>query len=221
MFEIADYLAGKDKNFRIVRNNITGIDRLCVINQIGNARPVITLRHLRYEKTQLGVAAQYHDESGTVCSYLSLWDGRDGVFLPAETTDTCYYIPWMECFALQLNIGKNGRRYIAGDYFFVFTDKRRHWLTGAIEAFNTEAPDGARIRFGTEYGAFLSLGEEPQPIDEICIKRGSVFVTSGDIVKEAPIGEVDAKYGAMPIRAKVKFSQREIVDNAPDGEPES
>lgn len=218
MFENSVYLTGRDRAFLVAKNNTTGEDQLCVVNQMGNVRPITSLRYIKHDQSELGVSAQYYDEAGYACSYLSFADGREGIFLPADLSGVCYYVPWMGCYALQMNTGnKSGRRVVAGDYFYVFTDKKLHWLSGAIEAFNlNDASGNTLIAFEPEYGAYLSVDGNSLAIDEIRVKRGRVYITSGDTRIDAKIDESNARYGGFPTRATVHFNPHEILTSARD-----
>lgn len=212
MAEDFRYLCSKDRNLRLARHPNLKKDCLAVMTPLGSLRWVNSFRYLRVGETKVGIIADYFGETRSTCSYVSFWDGRDGLFLSGQVQDDSYYIPWMECFALGVKV-KHKQKL---EYSCVAAEKRNRWITDVIRVFNEADSAEAKVEFSKDYGFFiLSNSGESFTMDEIKVSGGAVEITAN--LPQHHIFRAELTQGAkelykIPNTVRRRYDQKEVIE---------
>lgn len=203
------YICAKDKHLKLEPHPLLNEDRLMITTPLGQGRWVNALRFLLLGNSKLGVIIDYRDETHTLCSYISFWDGRDGVYLPGQVTDDAYYVPWMDCFSVRVK-GRDKSEYIC-----IAAEKRNAWITEAFRLINTSDASGGSVQYNRGYGFFVrpDNSDDELPIDEIKIASGAVEVVCGSRSFHVGIASSERDMHRFPNSARRKYNQKEVLES--------
>ena len=181
MFDNQAYFVQMDKRFCTEENPVTGEKYLAVRTPVFGPQQVLSIKYLKVnDNTRIGLIAYYSAGAGRLHSYVSLWDGRPGVFLACEVGEDSYYVPRYGCFALSCADAANTRRSEKPNNFkYIFSGPEDDWVGDTIELFNNYAQD-AQIVFSNEDGLCVNYSDNLLPLDEIGLTRtNKLFARSG------------------------------------------
>lgn len=205
------FACSKDRNLHLKPHPNLKKDCLAVVTPLGATRWVSGFRFLKVGETKIGVIVDYYGETRRMCSYVSFWDGREGLFLDGQVRDKSYYIPWMECFALGLKI--KGRKNL--EYICVAAEKRNGWVTEAIRCFNA-AEAGAKVEFCKDYGFFILSDEgDMLTIDEIKISSGNIEIISNNPSSHTfrtALSQMAKTMYKIPNSVRRRYEQKEVLE---------
>lgn len=181
MFDNQAYIVQMDKRFCTEENPVTGEKYLAIRTPVFGPQQVLSIKYLKVnDNTRIGLIAYYSAGAGRLHSYVSLWDGRLGVFLACEVGEDSYYVPRYGCFALSCGDAANARCSEKPNNFkYIFSGPEDDWVGDTIELFNNYAQD-AQIVFSNEDGLCVNYSDNLLPLDEIGLTRtNKLFARSG------------------------------------------
>lgn len=160
---------------------MTGEKYLAVRTPVFGPQQVLSIKYLKVnDNTRIGLIAYYSAGAGRLHSYVSLWDGRPGVFLACEVGEDSYYVPRYGCFALSCTDAANASCSEKPNNFkYIFSGPEDDWIGNTIELYNSYVQD-AQIVFSIEDGLCVYYFDKRLSLDEIGLTRkNKLFARSG------------------------------------------